>query len=187
MIKTKWVVGCAAFAALSTTNFDLSAEERVCSDGKRAYFGVCPDDGNNSRPLQPTKITSTEVIRKIFDGTWMPGTCNSSRTKTIYKIKNDQITGEFFEDNRLVFTYIINAETLSTFALPDGKYRISFEQISRNEQSSRANLFKITIEADAQTRRTIDSEQMGVGHLIKEGLVVSTNLPSTVLYKCVKD
>jgi len=86
VIKAKWVVGCAAFAALSTTNFDLSAEERVCSDGKRAYFGVCPDDGNNSRPLQPTKITSTQVIRKIFDGTWMPGACNSSRTKTIYKI-----------------------------------------------------------------------------------------------------
>jgi tripartite-type tricarboxylate transporter receptor subunit TctC len=29
------------------------AQERICPDGKRAYFGVCPDDGNNSRPLAP--------------------------------------------------------------------------------------------------------------------------------------
>ena len=29
----------------------LQAQERLCPDGKRSYFGVCPDDGNNSRPL----------------------------------------------------------------------------------------------------------------------------------------
>lgn len=28
------------------------AEERLCPDGKRSYFGVCPDEGNNSRPMQ---------------------------------------------------------------------------------------------------------------------------------------
>ena len=26
------------------------AQERICPDGKRAYFGVCPDDANSSRP-----------------------------------------------------------------------------------------------------------------------------------------
>jgi len=34
------------------------AQERLCPDGKRAYFGVCPNDGNNSRPLS----TDTTVV-----------------------------------------------------------------------------------------------------------------------------
>lgn len=37
----------------------LHAQERLCPDGKRSYFGVCPDDGNESRPLDkkiPAKL-----------------------------------------------------------------------------------------------------------------------------------
>ena len=37
--------------------FHLQAQERTCLDGKRSYFGVCPDDLNNSRPLQPVAPT----------------------------------------------------------------------------------------------------------------------------------
>jgi hypothetical protein len=29
---------------------DALAQERLCPDGKRSYFGVCPDESNNSRP-----------------------------------------------------------------------------------------------------------------------------------------
>jgi len=32
-------------------SFQAHGQERLCPDGKRSYFGVCPDDGNNSRPL----------------------------------------------------------------------------------------------------------------------------------------
>jgi len=31
----------------------LYAQERLCPDGKRSYFGVCPEADNNSRPQQP--------------------------------------------------------------------------------------------------------------------------------------
>ena len=41
-------------ACLVVTSGGAIAQERLCPDGKRAYFGVCPSDGNNSRPLPPT-------------------------------------------------------------------------------------------------------------------------------------
>jgi hypothetical protein len=37
----------------------VNAEERLCPDGKRSYFGVCPEEGNNSRPLQPEVVPPT--------------------------------------------------------------------------------------------------------------------------------
>lgn len=50
-------------------------DERVCPDGKRSYFGVCPDEGNNSRPLQsepptptPKSPTSGDLKFKIIQG-----------------------------------------------------------------------------------------------------------------------
>ena len=33
-----------------------NAEERLCPDGKRSYFGVCPDESNDSRPLKPDVV-----------------------------------------------------------------------------------------------------------------------------------
>jgi len=30
---------------------EVFSQEKLCPDGKRSYFGVCPDDGNQSRPL----------------------------------------------------------------------------------------------------------------------------------------
>ena len=47
-------------ALLVVTGSHAQAQERICPDGKRSYFGVCPDDGNNSRPVPaPTPATPT--------------------------------------------------------------------------------------------------------------------------------
>lgn len=36
---------------LFLANNSVLAQERICPDGKRSYFGVCPQDENNSRPI----------------------------------------------------------------------------------------------------------------------------------------
>ena len=41
---------------------DAIAQERICADGKRAYFGVCPDQGNNSRPLPAPPVVAPEIV-----------------------------------------------------------------------------------------------------------------------------
>ncbi len=41
-----------------------NAEERICPDGKRSYFGVCPDEGNQSRPPSTTPSTPTPPQQK---------------------------------------------------------------------------------------------------------------------------
>lgn len=54
---------------------DALAQERLCPDGKRSYFGVCPDEGNNSRPMQseppapkPKSPTSGDLKFNIIQG-----------------------------------------------------------------------------------------------------------------------
>jgi len=42
----------ALVALFSWANSHVFAQEALCLDGKRSYFGVCPEDGNNSRPLE---------------------------------------------------------------------------------------------------------------------------------------
>jgi tripartite-type tricarboxylate transporter receptor subunit TctC len=37
--------------ALGASGLHVQAQDRLCPDGKRSYFGVCPEDGNQSRPL----------------------------------------------------------------------------------------------------------------------------------------
>jgi len=58
MKNTHQILWWAVSALLSGASLHVSAQERICPDGKRSYFGVCPEDGNNSRPLQPT-VTPT--------------------------------------------------------------------------------------------------------------------------------
>ena len=41
----------AVVLLLGFISFQAHGQERICPDGKRSYFGVCPDDGNQSRPL----------------------------------------------------------------------------------------------------------------------------------------
>jgi len=41
---------------------DAVAQERICADGKRAYLGVCPDQGNNSRPLPAPPVVAPELM-----------------------------------------------------------------------------------------------------------------------------
>jgi hypothetical protein len=38
------------------TGTHVLAQERLCPDGKRSYFGVCPENGDNSRPLKPEVV-----------------------------------------------------------------------------------------------------------------------------------
>jgi len=44
---------------LGIISIHAHGQERICPDGKRSYFGVCPDEGNNSRPLQPDVVPPT--------------------------------------------------------------------------------------------------------------------------------
>lgn len=52
-----WAWLLAACAALATPA--AFGQERICPDGKRSYFGVCPDEGNNSRPIQNNEPVQT--------------------------------------------------------------------------------------------------------------------------------
>ena len=56
---------------------NVFAQERLCPDGKRSYFGACPDGGNDSRrlpipeprpvPIQPTRVRQlTAPCRQNF-------------------------------------------------------------------------------------------------------------------------
>jgi len=51
----------ALIALLVVTGACAQAQERICPDGKRSYFGVCPDDGNNSRPV-PVPTPAPSVV-----------------------------------------------------------------------------------------------------------------------------
>jgi len=62
---------------IGLTASNVFAEERLCPDGKRSYFGVCPEEGNNSRPLQselptpapkPKSPSSGDLSLKIIQG-----------------------------------------------------------------------------------------------------------------------
>jgi hypothetical protein len=49
-------------------SFESHGQERICPDGKRSYFGVCPDDGNQSRPLpvpEPRPVPSQRKAEPI--------------------------------------------------------------------------------------------------------------------------
>ena len=56
------------------TSSNAYAEERLCPDGKRSYFGVCPEEGDNSRPLQSeppsAKPPTTPSISDSIDVRW---------------------------------------------------------------------------------------------------------------------
>jgi hypothetical protein len=74
---------CAVALLLWAISFQVHGQERLCPDGKRSYFGVCPDDVNQSRPLPapeprltPTPSSNTELelkarafIRDLFVST----------------------------------------------------------------------------------------------------------------------
>ena len=51
MILNQRVLICSLIILISGIDSYTYAQERVCPDGKRSYFGVCPDDGSQSRPL----------------------------------------------------------------------------------------------------------------------------------------
>ena len=56
---------------LCAVNFQAHGQERLCPDGKRSYFGVCPDDGNQSRPppapAPPTTPAPIPVSKPLPD------------------------------------------------------------------------------------------------------------------------
>lgn len=65
------------FALLLATSIHAHGQERICPDGKRSYFGVCPDDGNNSRPI-PAPTPAPVVAPAPQPAT--PSTGNTSNT-----------------------------------------------------------------------------------------------------------
>ena len=44
---------------------NVFAQERLCPDGKRSYFGACPDGGNDSRrlPIPEPRPVPNQVTR----------------------------------------------------------------------------------------------------------------------------
>jgi uncharacterized caspase-like protein len=55
----------AATLLLWVISFQAHGQERLCPDGKRSYFGVCPDDGNQSRPLPVPEPRPADNRRRL--------------------------------------------------------------------------------------------------------------------------
>ena len=95
---------CSLILLLCLANNSIQAQERICPDGKRSYFGVCPQDENNSRPIpkqdpnpsttgQGTLLSPSNVLVGAIVGT-SSQKCGSN-TGFVYRLENDSLLGEY--------------------------------------------------------------------------------------------
>ena len=185
-------ITCSLILLLCLANNSVQAQERICPDGKRSYFGVCPQDENNSRPIskqdpipsttgQGTILSPRDVLIGAFVGT-SSQKCGSG-TGFVYRLENDSLVGEYRGNGNLISKHIIRLDSAKYLGSFNGMHRVAYINISENPSNQTQTVIKITMETDFKIRRTLVSTR-GNEQLIKDGVVLASNQKVPDVIKC---
>lgn len=183
---------CYLILFLCLANNSVQAQERICSDGKRSYFGVCPQDENNSRPIpkqdpipsttgQSTILSPRDVLIGSFVGT-SSQKCGSN-IGFVYRLENESLLGEYRDNGNLVSKHIIRLDSAKYLGSINGMHRVAYTNISENASNQTKTVINITMETDFKIRRTLVSTR-GNEQLIKDGVVLASNQKVPDIIKC---